>query len=243
MERDVCLAEIHDPKWQNILPRHRTYLNVKMLIDWVLAVLLLLVLSPLLLLLAAGVKLTSRGPIFYTQTRLGLNGRLYRMFKLRTMVHNAEAGCGPVWAARNDVRVTSFGRFLRDTHLDELPQLWNILVGDMSLIGPRPERPEIASTIARELPQFYLRLRVRPGITGLAQMLLPADDPEDRQFNGVRTKLANDLVYVREVGIGLDLRITVSTACHFAGVILNKCSRGLLQAQKVSATAEELVAE
>src|SRR5438067_5752665 len=159
--------------------RCRWYLAMKCALEWVMALVLLVGGAPLLCLLAVLVKATSPGPAFYAQTRLGRSGRLYRIYKLRTMRQDAEAHSGPVWAAKDDARVTALGRFLRDTHLDELPQLWNVLKGDMALIGPRPERPEIAARIAARLPLFHHRLQVRPGVTGLAQMLLPADDPND----------------------------------------------------------------
>jgi lipopolysaccharide/colanic/teichoic acid biosynthesis glycosyltransferase len=152
----------------------------------------------------------------YAQTRLGLGGRRYRIYKLRTMVHDAESATGPVWASLSgDARVTPLGRVLRSTHLDELPQLWNVLRGEMGLIGPRPERPEIAGRIERKVPGYGGRLAVRPGVTGLAQMLLPADDPSDPTLSGVARKLALDLYYVSHAGAGLDLRIAAATPCYF----------------------------
>jgi lipopolysaccharide/colanic/teichoic acid biosynthesis glycosyltransferase len=118
-----------------------------------------------------------------------------------------------VWSLPGDNRVTSIGRLLRDTHLDEVPQLWNVLQGNMGLVGPRPERPEITEKIERVLPNFRDRLLVRPGVTGLAQMRLPADT----DLEGVRKKLAHDLYYVREVSLMLDTRIAISTAFYFMG--------------------------
>src|SRR4029079_9092342 len=137
--------------------------------------------------------------------------------------------CGPVWAAKEDVRITGIGRFLRDTHLDELPQLWNVLKGDMALIGPRPERPEIAARIAARLPLFHHRLRTRPGVTGLAQMLLPADDPNDADYDCVRQKLAHDLLYIRELSPLLDFRIAICTTCYFFTAAVDVLRRGLLR--------------
>src|SRR4051812_10014952 len=128
------------------------YLAVKVATEWTLSLVLLVLTAPLIVLFAAAVKLTSPGPIFYLQTRLGLNGKTYRICKLRTMRHNCEAATGPVWAAQNDPRITPIGNVLRSTHMDELPQLWNVLCGDMSLIGPRPERPEIVARIERDVP-------------------------------------------------------------------------------------------
>jgi lipopolysaccharide/colanic/teichoic acid biosynthesis glycosyltransferase len=167
--------------------------------------------------LALAVRLGSRGPAIYAQTRLGRGGARYRIYKLRTMVHDAEASTGPVWASLSgDVRITPLGRVLRSTHLDELPQLWNVLRGEMALIGPRPERPEIAGRIERKVGGYRGRLAVRPGVTGLAQMLLPADDPSDPTLSGLRRKLAYDLYYVRNLSARLDLRVALATPCYFA---------------------------
>jgi len=208
---------------------HVWYLPVKATVEWLTAFTLLVISSPLLLILAVLVKVTSPGPAFYAQTRLGRFGRKYRILKLRTMVHNAEAGTGPVWAAKGDCRITKVGKFLRLTHLDEVPQLWNVLRGEMSLIGPRPERPEIARRIESKVNGFHLRLSVRPGITGLAQMLLPADDPNDASMNCVRLKLAHDLYYVREVSPLVDLRIAFSTPCFFISAAIDAMRKGSLR--------------
>ncbi len=211
-----------------VTSRRPVYMVVKTISEWLLALLLVVTSAPLVLVLAIAIKLTSRGPAFYAQTRLGRQESCYRLFKLRTMVHNAEAKTGPVWAAQDDVRITWLGRLLRDTHLDELPQLINVLRGDMSLIGPRPERPEIATRIENELPIYRNRLAVRPGITGLAQMQVGADDPEDPQLRSVRRKLAHDLFYVREACFMLDLKIAFSTACYFVASAIDSVRRSLL---------------
>jgi len=163
------------------------------------------------------VRLTSAGPAFYFQTRLGRGGRHYRICKLRTMRHECEARTGAVWSVPGDVRVTPIGRVLRDTHLDELPQLLNVLRGQMALIGPRPERPEIVCRIEREVPDYRQRLRVRPGVTGLAQMRVPADV----DVAGVRRKLAHDLYYIRRMSFVLDLRIAAATAHYFIAAAAN----------------------
>ena len=194
-------------------PRRKVYVDIKFVSEWAMAMLLLIAVSPLIAFLAIVVRLTSRGPAFYAQTRLGLCGRTFRILKLRTMAHNCEAATGPVWSLPGDERVTPIGRLLRDTHLDELPQLWNVLQGHMALVGPRPERPEISERIERILPDFRKRLLVRPGVTGLAQMRLPADT----DLEGVRKKLAHDLYYVREMSFLLDVRIAISTAFYFLG--------------------------
>jgi lipopolysaccharide/colanic/teichoic acid biosynthesis glycosyltransferase len=198
----------------------------KFVTEWTLALVLLLGVSPVIVLLALIVRATTPGPAIYSQVRLGLRGRTFRIYKFRTMRVDAEAQTGPVWAARNDSRVTRVGRILRETHLDELPQLWNVLRGDMALIGPRPERPEIAQRIATGVPNYMDRLSVRPGITGLAQMLLPADDPDASDYAGVRLKLAYDLAYVRQACIVLDFKILLSTACHFFTAALSTAHSG-----------------
>src|SRR5262249_35904144 len=153
------------------------------------ALCLLALLGPLILGLAALVKLTSRGPAFYKQTRLGRGGSLFTIYKLRTMVDRCESLTGPRWALPRDPRVTGLGRFLRKSRLDELPQLLNVVRGEMSLVGPRPERPEFLPELERACPGYRERLAVRPGVTGLAQVQLPADTSVD----SVRRKLAYDL--------------------------------------------------
>ena len=215
-------------------PKHSWYVLLKTGGEWTIALFLLLITSPLLLVLAALVKRTSSGPAFYAQTRLGQGGRHYRILKLRTMVHDAEVRTGPVWAAKDDLRITPLGRFLRNTHLDELPQLLNVLRGEMALIGPRPERPEIAGRIEQHVPEFRQRLKVRPGVTGLAQMILPADDPDDHQYHGVRRKLAHDLFYVREVSFILDLRIVFCTACFFLGAAIDSIRHATVRSYRLA---------
>lgn len=206
-------------------PKRRLYVCVKVAVELMVAAALLVLTAPLMLLLVLIVKLTSAGPAIYSQTRLGHLGKPYRMCKLRTMEHNCESRTGAVWALKNDPRTTPVGRLLRLTHLDEVPQLWNVVRGEMSLIGPRPERPEIASHIENHIPKFRGRLRIRPGVTGLAQMRLPADST----LEGVRHKLAHDLYYIREVSLRMDLRIALCTACHFTMEALAGISKLLVQ--------------
>jgi lipopolysaccharide/colanic/teichoic acid biosynthesis glycosyltransferase len=154
------------------------------------------------------VRLTSRGPVIYRQTRLGLGGRLFTIYKIRTMYHDCERLTGAQWSKPGDPRVTPVGRILRATHIDELPQLLNVLRGEMSLVGPRPERPELATGLERALPGYRDRLAVRPGVTGLAQVQLPPDT----DVEGVRRKLAHDVYYIRHFNLWLDLRIIVATS-------------------------------
>lgn len=190
------------------------YYRWKARVDFVLALFLLILSAPVILVAAALVKLTSCGPAFYSQTRLGLNGVPYRILKLRTMVHNCEKLSGPRWATVNDPRITAVGRFLRRTHFDELPQLWNVLRGDMSLVGPRPERPEFVPALDHAIPHYRQRLSVRPGVTGLAQIQLPADSDLD----SVRRKLTCDLYYIQQASFALDFKVLMSTAFHVLGV-------------------------
>jgi lipopolysaccharide/colanic/teichoic acid biosynthesis glycosyltransferase len=195
-------------------PPPSLYRTLKVAAEFGIAVVLLALTSPLVLLAALLVKLTSRGPVFYSQVRLGRFGRPYPIFKIRTMVHNCEKVTGAKWSMPRDPRVTPVGRFLRRTHLDELPQLWNVIRGDMSLIGPRPERPEFISVLEQAIPHYAERLLVRPGVTGLAQVQLPADI----DLESVRRKLAYDLYYIRQPSFWLDLRILLCTVFHLLGV-------------------------
>jgi lipopolysaccharide/colanic/teichoic acid biosynthesis glycosyltransferase len=200
---------------QALAPRQPgVYLKVKALGDYLIALILCVPALPLLLLAALLVKCTSRGPIFYSQMRLGRHGKPYRIYKIRTMRHNCEKESGPTWSGKGDPRVTPVGWFLRKTHLDELPQLVNVLRGDMSLVGPRPERPEIIPTLERVIPKYRERLQVRPGVTGLAQVQLPADT----DFESVRRKLLYDMYYIDNLGLWLDLRLICCTALKMFGI-------------------------
>ena len=195
-------------------PRGQRYAWYKNVTETSLALFLLLPAVPLVLAAALLVKLTSRGPVFYSQRRVGVGGRNYTLYKIRTMFHDCERFTGPRWATVQDPRITPVGRWLRRLHVDELPQLWNVLRGEMNLVGPRPERPEIAAYLERMLPGYHKRLALRPGLTGLAQVQLPAD----RDLASVRTKLAHDLYYVNNLGFALDVRILVCTAWHLLGI-------------------------
>lgn len=192
----------------------KRYAEFKRAIDILFAVPGVLIATPIVLLLALLVKLTSRGPAFYLQERVGKDGRVFKIIKLRTMVADAEAATGPVWAQADDPRETPLGRILRRTHLDELPQFWNVLKGDMSLIGPRPERPVFVEKFKAEIPNYEARLAVRPGITGWAQI----NHPSDRTLDDVRRKLHFDREYIREMGWRLDIRIMAATAARMLGL-------------------------
>lgn len=190
------------------------YGPIKTILDRSLALLGLLLATPVLLLAALAVKLTSRGPVFYSQVRLGRHGLPFRIYKIRSMAHDCERTSGARWSVPGDPRVTPVGRFLRKTHIDELPQFWNILKGEMSLVGPRPERPEFVPQLEEAIPRYRARLAARPGVTGLAQVFLPPDT----DLASVRLKLAYDLVYIQQLGPGLDLRLLACTALYLLGV-------------------------
>ncbi|NNF39307.1 MAG: sugar transferase, partial [Gemmatimonadetes bacterium] len=195
------------------------------LLNVVVAAIGLVVTAPLFLVIAALVKGTSRGPVFYSQPRVGIDRRrgqptpeqsarrkrdfggcLFRIYKFRTMVQNAD-GAPQVWASEDDPRVTPVGRVLRRYRLDELPQLWNVLKGDMNIVGPRPEQPEIFEDLRDQVRAYERRQRVLPGITGLAQV----SHHYDRSIDDVRTKVRYDLEYIQKRSLGEDLRIMART--------------------------------
>jgi sugar transferase (PEP-CTERM system associated) len=167
----------------------------------------LVVLLPVMLLVALAVRLTSRGPILYRQRRVGENGRLFDVHKFRSMHENAEAATGPVWAAKGDARITRLGLILRSTRLDELPQLWNILCGHMSLVGPRPERPEFVSALTQRIPFYAQRHIVKPGLTGWAQVRYTYG----ASVEDAMEKLQYDLFYIKHMSIVLDVMIMLET--------------------------------
>jgi lipopolysaccharide/colanic/teichoic acid biosynthesis glycosyltransferase len=179
-----------------------------------IALALLVITAPFLLIAAALVKLTSPGPAFYAQVRLGRRGKPFRLYKIRTMLHDLEKASGWRRAGPDGPRITRVGRFLRRTHIDELPQLWNVLRGEMSLVGPRSERTELVPELVWAIPHYADRLLVRPGVTGLAQVQLPADT----DLASVRRKLAYDLYYIRYVNLWLDLRLMACTGVRMFGV-------------------------
>ncbi|QJR36765.1 sugar transferase [Gemmatimonas groenlandica] len=185
----------------------------------------LMVLSlPVLLVAMLAVRLTSQGPVIYRQVRVGMDrrscgdypecrrsddigGRPFTIYKLRSMVANAEQGTGAVWATANDPRITPVGKILRSSRIDELPQLWNVLRGDMNLVGPRPERPSIVRLLKDEVHGYTLRHRARPGITGLAQV----SQAYDSNVDDVRRKLSYDLTYLQQRRLRTDMHILART--------------------------------
>jgi exopolysaccharide biosynthesis polyprenyl glycosylphosphotransferase len=176
------------------------------LLSFAVSFIALVICLPLVPLLILAVRLTSPGPIFFSQTRVGLRGRLFTLYKFRTMREDAEAQ-GAVWAAKDDSRVTPVGRFLRKTRLDEIPQLWNVLRGEMAFVGPRPERPEFVQWLSQEIPFYHLRHMIRPGITGWAQVRYRYG----ASLEETKRKLEYDLYYVKHLSIGLDLMIMFET--------------------------------
>jgi len=182
------------------------YEFIKRAIELVLSSILGLFCLPFLPCILFGIKLTSSGPIFYAQKRVGKNGKEFTLFKFRTMTNDAEKD-GPQWSKKNDSRVTMIGKFLRHTHLDEIPQLWNIFRGELSLIGPRPERPEFTQELEREIPYYALRSLVRPGLTGWAQINYCYGSSREDAIK----KLAYDLYYIKNRSILLDIKIFLKT--------------------------------
>ncbi|TMQ61159.1 MAG: sugar transferase [Candidatus Eisenbacteria bacterium] len=181
---------------------------LKRALDVAVATMGLLFALPLWCLIAIAIRLESRGPIFYRQERVGLGRRPFRMYKFRTMVADAERGTGPVWATDGDPRITRLGAILRSTHLDEVPQFLNVLRGEMSIVGPRPERPALVERLAASIPGYEDRCAVLPGITGLAQVR----SGYDRSIGTVRRKLRYDRYYIRRRGcLSMDLRIMAAT--------------------------------
>ena len=181
--------------------------GMKRLFDLFLSSFLLVFLSPFFIFVGILIKITSKGPIIYTQERLGYMGKPYWIYKFRSMIVNAEEKSGPVWASDDDPRVTPIGRILRKFRIDELPQLMNVFLGQMSLIGPRPERPYFTEKLKEKFPLYDRRFRVRPGITGWSQIKHPSDLEED----DVRQKLRYDFYYIENLSLNLDLKILIST--------------------------------
>jgi lipopolysaccharide/colanic/teichoic acid biosynthesis glycosyltransferase len=192
------------------------YDSLKPSVEFLVALTILIPALPIIGLAWLLVKWVSPGPGFYLQTRCGRGNRPYRIVKIRTMHHNIEAKTGVQWATQNDPRVFRLGKWLRITHLDELPQLFNVLAGSMTLVGPRPERPEVIESkgLRESVPGYDLRMAIKPGVTGLAQVQLPADS----DVRGVRYKVAYDLYYLNHRSLNLDLRIVTATLFKAAGM-------------------------
>jgi exopolysaccharide biosynthesis polyprenyl glycosylphosphotransferase len=204
------LIEIHPelmPPWER---------KVKRLIDILFSLFGLILLSPILILFAVLIKLDSRGPVFFKQKRIGKNGRIFTVYKFRSMIQDAERYTGPVWAGKTDPRITRVGRFIRKVRIDEFPQLINVLSGDMSLVGPRPERPYFVDKLKRKYPLYTRRLKVQPGVTGWAQV----KGKYDTTVEEVKEKLDYDLYYIDNISLRLDFLImfyTIYVMLRFKG--------------------------
>ncbi len=226
-------ADWQESSWEaHQIGEGSSYHGRKRALDIVLASLALLALLPVFALVALAVRLDSRGPILYEQERVGLDrrrgrgatpirgnrrkrpgfGRPFTILKFRSMVSDAEKHTGPVWAKERDPRATRVGAFLRRTHLDEIPQLINVLRGDMSLVGPRPERPQLFGNLVEQIPEYAYRCRTLPGITGIAQIKNGYDD----SLQSAARKVRYDLYYIRKGSLMMDLRILMATALILA---------------------------
>ena len=177
---------------------------LKRILDIAVAGTALIILSPVMLITAVMIKLDSKGPVLYSQERVGLYGKTFFVHKFRSMKQDAEAKCGPVLAAEGDPRITKFGRFMRATRLDELPQLFNVLKGEMSIVGPRPERPFFVKQFIAQKPEYDYRHNVKPGITGLAQIA-------GKYNTSAYDKLIYDLLYIQDFSVKTDLMIMLQT--------------------------------
>ncbi len=186
------------PEWEK---------KIKRLMDIGISFLILTFTLPVTLIVALAIKLDSKGPVFFLQERMGLNGKVFKVIKFRSMIDNAEAYSGPVWSTKDDPRITRVGRFIRKTRIDEIPQMINVLKGEMSLVGPRPERPYFVEKLAKEIPLYKRRLKVRPGVTGWAQV----KHKYDETIEDVKTKLRYDLFYIENMSLRMDLKILFRT--------------------------------
>ncbi len=189
-------------------PLEGANLFLKQVEDFVVSLSILVIVSPLMLLIAVGVKLSSPGPVFYRQERVTWNGERFRILKFRTMPIDVEAASGPVWSNRSESRATRFGAFLRRTSLDELPQFINALRGEMSVVGPRPERPEFVEQFKREIPGYMQKHLVKAGITGWAQV------NDFRGDTDLHERIQCDLYYIENWSLWFDLRIIALTIAH-----------------------------
>ncbi len=183
------------------------FMLLRRVFSWSASLLLLLLVLPVIPLVILAIKLDSRGPLLYKQKRVGRGGLVFHCYKFRTMCPNAEADTGPTWAGDDDPRITRIGKFLRKSRLDEVPQLWNVLRGDMAFVGPRPERPEFVEWLTKEIPYYPVRHVVRPGITGWAQVRYRYGNTVEDS----KEKLQYDLFYIKNISLGLDILIIFQT--------------------------------
>jgi sugar transferase (PEP-CTERM system associated) len=187
--------------------RGNIFVVVRRVLSVVISLVGLILALPLIPFIMLAIHFDSKGPIFYTQTRVGKGGHNFKVVKFRTMREDAEAATGPKWAGNHDPRITRIGKFLRSSRLDEIPQLWCVLKGDMAFVGPRPERPEFIEMLSKEIPYYGVRHMVRPGLTGWAQVRYKYGST----VADAREKLQYDLFYIKNASIGLDLLIMFQT--------------------------------
>lgn len=181
--------------------------KIKRLMDVVISLIVLILTLPITPLVSLAIKLNSEGPVFYKQTRVGKDGKEFKIYKFRSMFNNAEKHTGPVWSTKNDPRITRVGKIIRKFRLDEIPQFINVLRGEMSLVGPRPERPYFVEMLSKEIPLYKRRLKVKPGITGWAQV----KHKYDESIEDVKKKLQYDLYYIENISLRMDLKILLRT--------------------------------
>ena len=186
------------PEWEKKLKR---------LLDITVSLIILVVTSPVTALTAIAIKLDSDGDIFFKQERCGINGKIFKILKFRSMKKDAEKSTGPVWSQKDDPRITRVGKFIRKVRIDEIPQMWNVLKGEMSIVGPRPERPFFVEKLSLEIPYYKRRLKVRPGITGWAQV----KHKYDETIEDVKIKLRYDLFYIENMSLRMDFKILLRT--------------------------------
>ncbi len=214
LQRRISIPGCHRlPHRPAAIPVRPEYV-AKVVLDYALSAILLALAVPVILGALLLVRFTSHGPALYSQTRVGRAGRNFKIYKIRTMTHDCEKFTGPQWSVKGDPRITPLGQILRVLHIDELPQLWNVLRGEMSLIGPRPERPEIVEDLRLSIFGYDVRHQVKPGITGFAQIHLPPDS----NILTVHNKLVYDRYYIARMGLRLDLRILAATALKIVGL-------------------------
>jgi sugar transferase (PEP-CTERM system associated) len=207
--RRVCSRKIQPSQliFSSDLGPRRHAITLQNFYSLVIGLLGLVIFSPIMLLSAIAVRLTSPGPVLYRQRRVGLNGRIFTVYKFRSMYADAEAQTGAVWASKDDPRITPVGRWLRKLRLDEMPQFWNVVIGDMAMVGPRPERPEFVDFLGQQIPYYRQRLAVKPGITGWAQINHKYGDSD----LDAMIKLEYDLYYIKHLAPALDFYIIFHT--------------------------------
>lgn len=186
------------PEWEKKLKR---------VIDLIISLLILVLSAPITILTAIAIKIDSKGPVLFKQERLGQNGKPFNVLKFRSMIQDAEKNTGPVWSQKDDPRVTRMGKFVRKVRIDEIPQMFNVLKGEMSLVGPRPERAYFVEKLSKEIPYYKRRLKVRPGITGWAQI----KHKYDESIEDVKLKIKYDLFYIENMSLRMDFKILLRT--------------------------------